>query len=252
MCGGVLVNYKIDTVLKEKFVSSIKNGLYETQLKYSDHKKFNNAKHFVKMDDVANSISDVFDSNSEFDVIIFPRGPYKLALVYDKVDDILFSFMSTTRFQSLIDRNDHSHVHYLDALVNFNNKLEIDRMQLVLDENFFEPNVEKINQIKDDLRMRLNGIEPESYITIVFGMNGFRLISVQAVLTSEYLEVVDREDWSEFIEIDYSDLNYEDATDSEENDQLDISIKPHIKRNDDIIEEHITPKVDKKEIQHKK
>jgi hypothetical protein len=243
------VYYQIDLSIKEKFVSSIKNGLYETQSKYSNYKRINNAKHFVKMDDIANSVIDAFESNPDFNVIIFPRGPYKLVLVYDTVNDILYSLMSTKRFQGLLDRKDHSHVHYLDALVNFNDKLEIDRHQLVIDDNFFEPNVEKINQIKDSLTMQLNGIQPGKYLTITFGMDGFRLLSVEAILTSEYLEVADREDWSELIEIDYSDLVYEDIEDNDDFDELDISIKPHITRNDDILEEHITPKIDKKENQ---
>lgn len=80
-------------------------------------------------------------------------------------------------------------------------------------------------------------------------MDKFRLVSVEAILTSEYLEVVDREDWSEFIEIDYSDISYEPSNANDDFDELDISLKPNVARNDDISEEHITPKIDKKQNQ---
>lgn len=239
--------YQINTSIKERIVSSIKNGLYETQSKYnSGSDSFKNARHFVKMDDIANNIVESFESNYDFQIIKFPRGSYKLPLLYDKTKNIIYSFMSSSKFKELIDRKDHSHVHYFDVFVTFNKKLSIKKRQLALFENLHETNLHKINNVKNQL-VQMIGREPKKYITIVFDMDGFRLLSVEAVLTSEYMEIAYKEDWSDFIKIDYNDLAYEDEEELDDFDELPISIKPDIARNDDISEEHITPKVYKKE-----
>ena len=124
--------------VKEKFVSAIKSGLSETQAQYSySNKRINNARHFVKMDNIANSVIDTFKHNTNLDIITLQRGGYTLILIYDALHDILYSLMSSRRFKELLDRDDHSKVHYLDALVNFNDTY--DRNQLVIDETFFKP-----------------------------------------------------------------------------------------------------------------
>lgn len=239
---------KIDSYIKEKFVSSIKNGLSETQnMYYGRLKRISNAKHFVKMDEIVNSVIQTLEQDSDFQIITLKRGSYELVLFYHMDSDTLFSLMSLNRFQDLLNRKDYSHVHYLDALINFNDKLNYDRQQMVIDECYFEQESEKIEYIKEQVKNLLGGIEPGKYITIVFDMDNFRLVSVEAILTSEYLEVVEREDWSEFIEIDYSDIHYDEINAGEDTDELIISIKPNVVRNDDISEEHISPKTDIKE-----
>lgn len=198
------------------------------------------------MDNIANSVIKAFEKDPNLNVITLKRGGYTLVLVYDIVHDVLYSLMSSRRFEELLDRKDRSHVHYLDALVNFNDKY--DRYQLVIvDDSFCEQNVERINQIKENVIIQLNKTEPGKYITVSFGMDNFRLISVEAILTSEYLEVVDREDWSEYIEVDYNDISYDDSEANDDNDELHISLKPNIERNDDLSEQDITHKIDKRE-----
>lgn len=244
------MNNQFETYIKEQFVSAIKSGLNETQTVYGNtNKRINNAKHFVKMDNIANCVIKSFEEEDRLKIITFQRGSYTVVLVYDTENYILYSLMSSKRFQELLDRKDHSHVHYLDALVNFNDKLDVERYQQVIDESIFEQNINEIDKIKEKVINQINGIEPEKYITVSFSMDNFRLISVEAILTSEYLEVIDREDWSEFIEIDYSDISYEQSNTNADFDDLDISLKPNISRNDDISEEHITSKTDKKDNQ---
>lgn len=158
--------------------------------------------------------------------------------------------MSSSKIEELLNRKDHSHIHYWDVLVNFNDKLDLSRMQQVLDDSLVGQNKYKIDNIKDNIRTLLNGTVPSKYLTLAFTMKGFRLISVEAILTSEYLEVIDREDWSEFIEIDYSDISYDESYMSDDYDELDISLKQDIERPGDISEKSITPKVDEKENQN--
>jgi len=244
------VNNQFETYIKEQFVSAINSGLNETKTEYENaNKKINNAIHFSKMDNIANCVINAFKEEDSLNIITFRRGFYTLVFVYDKVNDILYSLMNSKRFQEILNRKDHSHTHYLDVLVNFNDKLDVERYQQVIDEYIFEPNIHEIDKIKEKIINQINGIEPEKYITISFSMDKFRLVSVEAILTSKYLEVVDREDWSEFIEIDYSDISYEPSNANDDFDELHISIRSNIARNDDISEKHITPKIDKKENQ---
>ncbi len=154
--------------------------------------------------------------------------------------------MSLSKFKELMERKDYSHIHYFDVFVTLNKKLPINKKQLALFDNFHEPNKQKINNVKSQL-IQMIGREPKKYITIVFDIDGFRLLNVEAVLTSEYLEIAYKEDWSDFVEIDYNELIYEDEEELDDSDELPISIKTHITRNDDITEEHITPKVSEKE-----
>lgn len=244
------MNNQFETYIKEQFVSAIKSGLYKTQMVYGNtNRKINNAKHFVKMDNIANCVMEAFKEDERLEIITFQRGSYIVILVYDTERSILYSLMNSKRFNAILERKDHSQIHYLDALVNFNCKLDIERYQQVIDESIFGQNINEIDKIKEKVVNQINGIEPEKYITVSFSMDRFRLLGVEAILTSEYLEVVDREDWSEFIEIDYSDISYEPSNENIDFDDLDISLKPNISRNDDISEEQITPKIYKKEEQ---
>ncbi|MFW6015931.1 MAG: DUF5986 family protein [bacterium] len=244
--GGVLIIYKNDTSIKEKFVSSINDGLYETQIKYSGSNKLvTNAMHFEKMDNIANNVIDSFVTNPGYEIIIFPRGGYKVFLLYDKNKKVLYSFMSSSKFRELMDRKDFSHVHYYDALITLNSQLPIDRKQLALFKNTQGNNIHIINNIKEDL-VEIIGNEPEKYISIVIDMAGLQLLGVEAVLTSEYLEVAYREDWSEFIEVDYNTYSYSEELKNEDDSDLDITLKTNVTRTDDISLEDITPKVNKK------
>lgn len=240
-----------DSIIKQKFVSAIKSGLNETQSTYENNGKFvNNAKNFAKMDNIANSVIKSFDADINFNVVTFKRGSYVVALVYDTINGILYSLMSSSKLQELLDRKDHSHIHYWDALINFNNKLGFNRLQQVIDESLFEQNDDKIHKIKDKIKTLLKGTEPSKYLTLEFSMDRFRLISVGVILTSEHWEVMDREDWSEFIEIDYSDISYEESYVSDDYEELEISLKHNVERPGDISEKSITPKVDERENQN--
>ena len=239
-----------DIIIKQKFVSAIKSGLNETQGTYENNgKHINNARNFAKMDNIANSVFKAFDADINFKAVTLKRGSYIVALVYDKINGILYSLMTSSKLKELLDRKDHSHIHYWDGLVSFNGKLGFNRLQQVINESLFEQDNSKIDKIKNEIKSFLNNTEPSKYLTIEFSMNNFRLISVEAVLASEHGEVMDREDWSEFIEIDYSDISYGESYMSDDYDDLEISLKQNIERPGDISEKSITPKVDEKEKQ---
>ena len=239
------MNKSISKDTKEKIVYAINNGLYEAQNRYSGHELINNAKHFVKLDDIANSVIDTLKFDINFKIFIIKRGSYNLPLFYDEINDILFSLMSYGRFKQLLNRKDFSKVHYLDILTTFNDNLHINNKQLTLFDHPSRRNLYIIKGTREEIIQRI-GKEPRKYMTIVFDMEGFKLFGVEAIFTSANLEVFYKEDWSDLIVIDYNALFNYDIEEENNSDNLEITIKPHISRNDDITEEEIIPKIKNK------
>lgn len=242
--------HSIADSIKTKIVKAINDGLDEAQNVYSTGSmRIRNSIHFYKMDAIANAVIMCLEDEDDIKILQIERGSYIVPLMYYIPDGTVLSLMSCGRYSTLMNRKDYSRVHYFDALVNFNDKLEIDRNQLVLDEVIFDADVYEIDEIKNQISNQLDGKEPSKYITISMVMKGLQLIGVEAILTSEYFEEVERADWSQFIELDYSDIEYYDDVVSNEDDDLGITIKPNVVRKDDINEEDIKPKIGSKENQ---
>lgn len=240
------MNNNISDDMKKSLIISIINGLDETRNVFNDpFRKIKNSIHFYKMDEISNAIINDLESNEEFKLIYLKRGRHIVTLVYYIADGTLFSFMSKSRFETLIKRTDLSHIHYFDGLCNINEKLGILRNQLVLDDEMFARESDQIEEIKAQVRVQLDGLEPQKYMSVVMEMNGLRLMSVDAILTSEYLEVAHIESWSEFIDVDYSEIEfYESNETSDEENDLGITLKSNVIRKDDITGDDIKPKVD--------
>lgn len=243
------MNIKCDISTKKRFVAGIKNGLSQTETTYANKAKpIDNSKHFVKMDNIANNVISQFESDVNFTVVkSFKRGSYTIVLIYDKINGILYSIMTTSKYKALMNRKKLNHTHFFDALIDFNDELDIERQQLVIDERLFDKDNSKIDEIKEKIKTFLDGIKPTEYLSIVANMNGFKLTGVEAVLTSEYLEKIDTDDWSEYIEIDYSDISYDEAYMSSDFYDLEISLKVDIAEKNDVLEELITSKSEVKE-----
>lgn len=232
----------INDRIKQKFVTAIKDGLNETKLKAQiEHKEINNAIHFEKMDNIANSLINALRSEPNFRIVKLIRGSYVIVLIFDTADKILFSTLSDGRFKTLLNRQNHSKTHYWDALIDFNESIGFERVQQVIDESCFEKN-EEINRIKQQITDLLDGQIPEKYVTVCFGMEMFRLCSVEAILTSEHFEIIERSDWSDIIEIDYNDIMYDDDLNSkDEGESLEISVKSDILNRNNSSEEIVLP-----------
>lgn len=222
---------QINNNIKEKFVKAIKDGLYETKVSAeAKNKQIHNAIRFEKLDNIANCLIDTFVYEPTFKTVKLKRGSYVLAFIYDAENKIIYSALSQGRFKTLISRKDLSNVHYFDALIDFNDNEQISRQQLVINENLLGKDDSEVREIKDQIVNLLNGDAPEKYVSICFEIDRFRLCSVKAVLTSKYLEIVDSEDWSEFIEIDYNDVLYASSDITGDNDKLEITLKDNIPR----------------------
>lgn len=213
---------------KQHIVTAIKDGLIFTHEEYSSSGKLKNSVNFKKIDNIGNSIIRLMETNhqDEFVVPIILRGSYEVFMIFHKESKTLITFMSTSNKDRIMKRKAKS-VHYFEALVDFNTKhhLTPDYEQQNLGEEYVKHEQEKLDPIKLQVMNQLDGIEPEFYSTVVFGMDGLNLTSVEIMLISEFMDIIKHEDWSEYIEVDYHN-NYDVIIDDYSYDSLDISIKP--------------------------
>jgi hypothetical protein len=236
--------------IKSKVVSAIKAGLDDAQNAYNrPEMRIRNAIHFYKMDAIANEVIMSIGALDEFKIIEIKRGGYVLPLLIYIPDGTMVSIMSAGKFKSLLNRSDLAKTHYFDAFITINDKLNIDRNQLVLSEALLPVEDYEKKEIMRQVTEQLGGQFLAKYITITVEMKGLQLIGVESKLTSEYLEVFSTDDWSEFIELDYSDIEYIDSAVASKENDLGIKLKSNISRKGDISDKEIKPKVGSKENQ---
>lgn len=230
--------------LKELFVKGIKDGLSEAFTDtYNKIGEFHNARNFDKIDFIMNSIVRALDKNENIKWLKLPRGlSYEVLLVFDHSNKHLYSFMSERRFKEIYFKANGS-VHYIHGLVKFNEGYE--RKQIIIDDTMFnEQNNSKLQSLKSQIDDLLINMKPNKYFTVIYDMNEYNLLGVKCVLTSEYMEIISEEDWSELISIDYGDIHY-DVSISEED--LGITLKTNYISDENDIENNITPKEEIKE-----
>lgn len=242
------MNEKITKQEKTLIIESITSGLLDTSEKYNDYNKsYDNAKHFVKMDEINNSICDNIKRSkfsSNYSILTLMRGGYKVFLLYRISSGELLSFMSKNRFNKLILRENHEKIHYLDALSSLNNKLDIDRKQIQFNGISEIQNANNLEIILESVILEIDGIEPNEYKVFVMDFDGFVLSNVNLVMVSEFIEVINDEDLSDLIEVDYNHFrnNYNHKT--EKNNDLNISIKTNVPVNKEISEKSISQKLE--------
>lgn len=172
---------------------------------------------------------------------------FPVFMIYHIETKILIGVMSGGCRERILKRK-KKNPHYLNALVGFNAKHHFQPVseQLTL-VNLIAYNDEQIEPIKIKVRDKIDGIEPERYVTVLYDMDGLTLTGVEMILMTEKLEVAFRENWSDYIEIDYHN-SYEvqqELTDSYES--LEISV-----RNDKINNDSIDLEVKKNEKEENK
>lgn len=234
--------------IKMKIVQAVKTGLNDTQVRTAGM-RFKRSIHFLKMDLIADEAVRLLEAETDFKLIQLPRGGYPVLLMYYIPTGTIYSIMSKSRFKTLINRRDFSRVHYFDALVDFNDNLEFYQHQLVIDDELCIRDREELDSIKNQVRDLLGGNEPQNYVTVEIDMNWLTLVGVEAILTSEYIEVLSSENWSEFIEIDYSDLEYSGVVEVDDNDDLGITLRPEVIRKGDVSKGEINPKQEERPLQ---
>lgn len=230
--------------LKETFVKGIKDGLSEAADDVrSKRGKFHNARNFDKIDYIMNGITKVLDMNHIAEWLKLPRGSYQVLLVLDSSNKNLYSFMSERRFKEIYNRMD-GRVHYINGLVKYNDGY--DRQQIMMEHPMLVGQSEKLQSLKEQIDELLGDMIPDKYFTVIFDMNGFDLLGVKCVLTSEHMEKISEENWGELIGIDYGDINYNDYDMTAATYDLGITLKAKYISDDNDIEDRITPKEDMK------
>lgn len=199
--------------LAKCFVEGIEQGLRNAKtVKRDNGDIFDNSEHFRKVDKIMTSLYHEIQGLGNFEVKEFYRGGYKLLLAYNKETHKLFSFMSEDRIQTLINSNKlKDKKNYIFSLMQFNpnerqQQVIFPEMDIVMDE------LQKIQNRVRDIIEEDGSIE---YITVLYKMLGYRLVKVRAVKMSQYAEVLDETDISNYITVDYSDI-YEDSTNDKE------------------------------------
>lgn len=230
----------------EIIVEGIQQGLKKAKMaKIENGDRFDNAERFRIIDEMMNSLYYKLCANEVLSVKEFYRYSYKLLLVYNKEDHTLYSFMSEDRLAALINsKNIKDKQNYIFALMKFN---PADRQQQVLIDGMDELLDEQV-KIQERIREIIEEDGEIKYVTILYKKQGYSLLSVRAVKMSQYAEVLDIKDLSDYITVDYGEI-YEHTINSREESLPDVefNFKPGIltqnsgldieKEEDDIKEE---------------
>ncbi len=220
--------------IKKRVVEAIKNGLYEAkQEMYGNTDRVRNSLPLRKLDKIANSIIREFQGEDAFEELLWRRGGYDITLLYNKQDKTLYSFMSDKRFAELLRRKIIKRFHYLDILDEFNGNLKPDRSQLSLFDDIVNKDEEKLLELKNQVLGLLHNDEPAKYITVCHTIEGFRLCYVKAVITSKYLEIIEENDWSNFIDNDYSETIFDDAPKNIFDEEVKVTLKTNLPKRSD-------------------
>lgn len=217
----------VDDEFSKTIVEGIQLGLKSAKIaKRENGDRFDNAERFRNVDKIISSLYSKISLDSRYEAKEFYRGSYKLLFVYNREEHRLYSFMSEDRLGTLINsKNIKDKQNYIFSLMRFNpeerrQQVLFPEMDIILDEQ--EKIQERVRQIIEDD----GDIE---YITILYKKQGFNLLSVRAVKMSQYAEVINSQDLSDYITVDYEDA-YENSYNIKEEipAELEFSIKPDI------------------------
>lgn len=217
----------IDDEFVQIIVDGLQLGLKRARLAEKENEDvFDNAKNLRNIDKMMSSLYNLISLDSRYQTIKFSRGSYKLLLVYNRGEHRLYSFMSEDRLTTLINsKNIKDKKNYIFSLIRFNPE---ERRQQV-----FVPEMDRILEEYEKIQEQVREIIEEDgeleYITVLYIKKGFNLLGVKAVKMSQYAEIIETQDMSEYITIDYEDV-YEKLIDDREEiiGELEFNIKPEI------------------------
>ena len=159
-----------------------------------------NAKKFLKWDLINRNFIINF-SSTELTAEYAKRGAWYFVPLFNKETGTLFSVMREDRFNELQRKQEKRRkAHYVDALVNsFNIDLDQNKQLNLFEEEQFDE-----NEVKTIVEGILRDFQIESsvvhrYATILFEEYNSDLISIRCCVLDSSLQIVDEEDWNEFI-----------------------------------------------------
>lgn len=217
----------IENKFAKKVVEAIQLGLKRAKIAEMENgDRFNNAKSSKIIDKMMSSLYSNLSLDGRLEVYELYRGSYKLLLVYCRGEHRLYSFMSENRMNSLINsKKREDKKNYIFALIKLNPG---ERQQQTL---FQETDIVLDGQKKiiEKVREIINEDDNIEYITFLYDKKGYNLLNVRAVKMSQYAELIESQDLSDYIAVDYDDV-YENANNDsiEATGDLEISLKKEI------------------------
>lgn len=235
--------------LKKRIVTAIKDGLASTIDEYRSNRPLKFSKNFRKVENVGNSVIKMIETiyDGEYEVPILMRGNYPVFSIYHADTKTLVGVMSKGCRERVFNRKSKN-PHYLNALVGINSKHKLEPLagQMSIGD-LTTYSKDKTEPIRIKMKDQIDGVEPEYYFTILYDMDGYTLTSVEMVLLTEELQEVFREDWSDYIEIDYHNSYDEEHESSDPYNMLKISVKENkINKGSSDLEENLMKEKKKK------
>lgn len=176
--------------------------------------RFDNARNLRNIDKMMSSLYSIISLDSRYEAKEFYRGSYKLLFVYNRKEHRLYSFMSEERLRTLINsKNLKDKQNYIFSLIKFN---PAERLQQVLFPSEMEMILDEQEKIQERVRQIIEEDGKIEYITVLYDKRGFNLLSVKAVKMSKYAEIIETQDLSDYITVDYEDVYEKETNDIEE------------------------------------
>lgn len=236
----------LEKEFESEIVEGIQLGLKNAKIaKRENGDKFDNSEAFRKVDKIMSSLYGKIEENGCFEAKIFSRGGYKLLFAYNKENHTLISFMSENRLYQLINSDKvEDKQNYIFGLMKFNpaarqQQTLFQGMDWVIDEN---------EKIKDRVREIIEEDGNIEYITVLYNIQGYRLLKVNEVKLSQYAEIIEDRDLSDYIKVDYEDI-YEDENMVKEEifGELEFNLKNDILAKSDNLDMDLDNKEEKEE-----
>lgn len=237
--------------LKSFIIEAVSSGVKHDVLQFKNEHDLatDNGIHFLKWDFInTNLVRDI--SNDRLECIIIQRGGWKLVVIYDKETKFLYSLMSQNRFGELQKRTKKDTVHYIDGLTLINDDLEVKNniQQLTLFDIKDERWEEERENVLSNILQCIDG-EVVQYAVITFSTQKLELNSVLTYIPTADLKVAYKEDWSDYIPVDFDISNVITDNENEEEEEVEVRLRERVISKDDTIvqfKKHIKDK-DKKD-----
>lgn len=222
--------------VSELLVNAIYMGLLDARNELMTSKTVtNNRKHMAKWDFINTSVTNSLLTHERYSIVPLDRGLFEVIMIYDNLDKVLYTVMKRQNFNKLTGRNSISKAHYIDAMLDVNSSYQKSPKQLSLleDSNLFSENAEnQIQILTQNIKILLNTNEILRYITIVVDFTGYTLTTVEAIFCSKWLEVIESDNWNDYITPTYDEAeNINSTKHTPENEiKSKIKIKPAVKK----------------------
>lgn len=223
MTNHLIIDMKVED--RKRIVQALQNGLEKFEEYISNNKTITKIGHMGTKWDMINTECQKAMLKSEYDVVVCKRGIWQLLLMYDRNTNTLYTLMKEKRYEDLCKTVKGNKVHYLEAITTVNKDLLKEKHEQV---TFFEEfNKLKMEKMETTLKQLLNNIDGQvkKHVLITFTDKNLELYSISALIVTPSLQILHKENWTEYIEPKYSlDSNNIDIN-NYENEDIKLALK---------------------------